>query len=284
MSEIPQLSLNFVTKHPREAARILEQLAVEDTAAFLERIPPELGSRLLNMMAPQYTGQCFLNLNPELSATLMGGMKSTSTLSMLRNIPTVTFDSFMKLLSEDKKTLLKKRLTFPTNTIGAWMDSDSPAVPETSLVGDIRRSFRSSKNFPEYGPCVVKADGTIAGLLTLASLAAAKDGGKVSKIMTMDFKSILDRDSLQSAASLTDWNRFDALPVTSRSGKFVGMLTHKNLHNGLSFSTGEDSSKAADSVLEDCVTAYTSTLSWLVQTALSSPSDPITNKRVADDR
>ncbi len=263
---------------------MLEQLAVEDSVAFIEKIPPELGSRLLNMMAPQYTGQCFVILNSELSATLMEGMKATSTLSMLRIIPSATFDSFLKLLSDDKKTLLKKRLTFPSNTVGAWLDSDNPAVPETFLVGDIRRSYRSSKDVPEYAPCVIKADGNIAGLLSLASLATAKDGTKVSKIMVTDFKSILVRDTLQSAASLTDWNRFDALPVTNRAGKYVGMLTHKNLHNGLSFSTGGDSSNPADSVLEDCVNAYTSTLSWLVQAALSSNINPIINKGVADDR
>jgi CBS-domain-containing membrane protein len=74
-------------------------------------------------------------------------------------------------------------------------------------------------------------------------------------------------------ASLTDWHRFDALPVTNRKGKFVGMLTHHNLEKGLSFSTGDQGSDPIDSVLADCVSAYTSTLSWLVQTALPSSID-----------
>jgi len=284
MSEIPQLTLNFVTSHPREAAKALEQLAVEDTVAFIEQIPPETGSRLLGLMAPQYAGQCFLIIDPKASATLMQGMRSTSTLSMLRLAPSATINSLLGLLSTDKKVLLKKRLLIPQNAVGAWMDSDIPPVSEDFLIGDIRRSLRSSKDVLEYAPCVVKADGTIAGLLSLSKLVTAKEGAKVSKIMTTDFKSVLDHDSLQSAASLADWDRFDALPVTNRKGIYIGMLSQKNFKKGLSFSTGDGSSNQTQAILEDCVNAYTSTLSWLVQAVISSPIDPITNKKVTNDR
>lgn len=283
MSEIPQLTLNFVTSHPREAAKALEQLAIEDTVAFIEKIPPEMGSKLLDMMAPQYSGQCFLIIDPKLSATLVQGMKSASTVSMLRIAPSKAINSLLELLSPDKKVLLEKRLSFPQNSVGAWMDSDNPPVAETFLIGDIRRALRGSKSVAEYAPCVIKADGTIAGLLSLSKLAAAKEGSMVSKIMTTDFKPILERDSLQPAASLPDWDRFDALPVTNRKGIFVGMLTQKNLNKGLSFSTGGETNPT-DSVLEDCVNAYTSTLSWLVQAVISSPVDPIINRKAANDR
>ena len=284
MNEIPQLTLNFARNHPREAAKALEQLAVEDTVAFIEKIPQEVGSKLLGMLAPQYSGQCFLIIDPKLSPTLIQGMKSTSTLSMLRLAPNAVIHSLMGLLSTEKKNLLERRLSFPQNSVGAWMDSDNPPVSENILVADIRRSLRSSKEVVDYAPCVVKSDGTIAGLLSLSKLATAKEGSKVSKIMTIDFRSVLDHDSLQSAASLNDWNRFDALPVTNRKGKFVGMLTQKNLNKGLSFSTGDGSSNKTDAILDDCVNAYTSTLSWLVQAVLSSSIDPITNKKVANDR
>ncbi len=273
MSEIPQLTLNFATNHPRDAAKALEQLAVEDTVAFIEQIPPETGSRLLGLLAPQYAGQCFLTIDPKSSADLMQGMRSTSALSMLRLAPRATINSLLGLLSADKKVFLEKRLSFPESSVGAWMNSDIPPVSETLLIGAIRRSLRNSKDVIDYAPCVIKADGTIAGLLSLLKLATAKDGSMVSKIMATDFNSILDRSSLQSAASLADWDRFDALPVINRKGKFIGMLTQKNLTRGLSLSTGDESSNQTDAILEDCVSAYTSTLSWLVQAVLSSSID-----------
>ena len=284
MNNIPEFTLSYIAKHPKEAARILEQLAVEDTVALIESISPDMGSKLLNLLAPQYAGQCFLTLDPKSSGVLIQGMKSTSTLSMLRIIPGATINSFLGLLSEDKQTYLKKRLSFPQNSVGAWMDFDNSPVLETTSVGDIRRSLRHSENAVDYAPCVVKTDGTIAGLLSLLKLATAKEGSKVSKIMTTDFRSIYDRDSLQSVASLDDWNRFDALPVINRRGKFVGMLTQKNLTKGLNYSTGGDSMHHTDSIVEDCVNAYTSTLSWLVRAVVSSPIDPVNIEKAANDR
>ena len=282
MNEIPQLTLNFVTNHPREAAKALEQLAVEDTVAFIEQIPPETGSRLLGLLAPQYAGQCFLIIDPKSSAALIQGMRSTSTLSMLRLAPTATLNSLLGLLSTDKKALLEKRLSFPPNAVGAWMDSDITPVSETLLLSDIRRSLRSSKSVVEYAPCVIKADGTIAGLVSLSKLVTAKEGTRVSKVMAIDFKTVLDRDSLQSAAALANWDRFDALPVTNRKGIYIGMLTQKNLNKGLSFSTGDGSSNQTDAIFEDCVNAYTSTLSWLVQAALSSSIDHQSHNKQED--
>ncbi|MDH3257471.1 MAG: CBS domain-containing protein [Nitrospinota bacterium] len=284
MNEIPQLTLNFVTNHPRKAAKILEQLAVEDTVAFIEKIPPATGSKLLDFLPPQYSGQCFLILNPKSSAALIQGMKSTSTLSMLRIIPSKAINSLLRLLSPDKKVLLKKRLSFPQNSVGAWMDSDNPPVSETTLVGDIRRTLRNSKDVIDHAPCVVKADGTVAGLLSLLQLATAKEGNMVSKIMATDFNSILDRDSLQSAVALPDWIRFDALPVINQKGKYLGMLTQKNLDKGISLSTGGGASDPTDSILAECVNAYTSTLSWLVQAAIAPPVDPNTIEKTSNVR
>ncbi|NIR57623.1 MAG: magnesium transporter, partial [Nitrospinaceae bacterium] len=278
---IPPLTLHLVTQHPQEAAGVLQQLAVEDTAAFLESLPREMGSRLLDRLTPQYASQCILALSPEASGPIVQGMKSASAASIFRIIPRSAMNSLLGLLTPEKKSLLERRLALPYHSVGAWTDSDNPPIPETTLVGDLRRLLRKSKKVVEYSPCVIKEDGSIAGVLHLSKLAVAKEGTPVSKIMDTVFKSVSDRDSLQSVASLPDWNRFDALPVMNRRDKFVGMLTHKNLLKGLSVETGKVSDATADSILTECISAYTSTLSWLVQSVLPSSDDPpnISGKR-----
>lgn len=270
MSEIPSLTLNFAGKHPLEAARVLQNLAVEDTVAFIEKIPPEMGSKLLERLTPHYAGKCLLTLDRQFSATLMHGMKITSAISMLRIIPTVSINSFLEFLSPEKSALLKTGLSFPENSVGAWMDLEKASVNENALVGDIRRSFRISRNMMEYAPCVVRSNGTIAGLISLSRMATAKDSSKVSKIITVDFVSIPVHDSLQSVISLDAWNHFDALPVINPNERFAGMLTLKNLKRGLSLSTGSESSHPADSILADSINAYISALTWLATSAFSS--------------
>lgn len=265
MSEVTPFTLSFLKLHTQNAANVLGRLPVEDTVAFLEEIPIDLAAKTLEVMVPQYVAQCFLILPNETCSRLMQGMKATSGISLLRFLPESTTKTILKNLLPDKKVLLNRRLAYPQDLVGAWMDSDTPAVSETTLVGDIRKSFRLSKKAVEYAPCVVRSDGTVVGLLSLARLITAKESIPVAKILERDFKAISERVTIQSVSSLPHWNSFEALPIVNKNNKFVGMLTLKSLNKALVMVNGNQDSEKMDSVLMDGISAYISTLSWLVQ-------------------
>lgn len=273
MSEITPFTLSFLKLHPQNAASVLEHLPVEDTVAFLEEIPLDLAAKTLEVLAPQYAAQCFLIISNETCSRLMQEMKATSGISLLRFLPTSATQTILKNLLPEKKVLLKKRLAYPQDLVGAWMDSDTPAVSETTLVGEIRKTLRLSKKAIEYAPCVVNPDGTVIGLLSLARLITAKESIPVASILERDFKTISDRSTLQSVSSLPYWNNYEALPIVDKSNKFIGMLTLKGLNKALSVVKGGLASDQVDSVLMNGVDAYVSTLSWLVKSAIASPID-----------
>ncbi len=281
MSETTPFTLSYLKLHPQSAANVLERLPVEDTVAFLEEIPLNLAAKILESLAPQYAAQCFLVCTNETCSRLMQEMKATSGISLLRFLPDSATNAILTNLLPDKKVLLKKRLTYPEDLVGAWMDSDTPAVSEATLVGEIRKSFRLSKKEIQYAPCVVNSDGTVLGLLSLAKLITAKESIPVTKILERDFKVISDRVTLQSIFSLPHWSYFEALPVVNSKNKFVGMLTLKSLNKALALVKGDRSSEQMDSVLMDGVNAYVSTLSWLVQSVAASPDASSKNLREA---
>ena len=279
MSEVTPFTLSFLKLHPQKAASVLERLPVEDTVAFLEEISLDLAAKTLEVLAPQYAAQCFLIIPNETCSELMQEMKATSGISLLRFLPGSATNAILTNLLPKKKNLIKKRLAYPNDLVGAWMDSEIPAVPETTLVGEIRKSFRLAKKVIEYAPCVVNSDGTVLGLLSLARLITAKESIPVAKILERDFRVISDRVALQSISSLSHWNNFEALPVVNKKNKFVGMLTLKNLNKALALIKGDRSSEQMDSVLMDGVNAYVSTLSWLVQSVAASPE--VTSKELS---
>lgn len=273
MSEVTPFTLSFLKLHPQNAASVLEHLPVEDTVAFLEEIPLDLAAKTLELIAPQYAAQCFLIISNETCSRLMQEMKATSGLSLLRFLPASATQTILKNLLPEKKILLKKRLAYPQDLVGAWMDSDTPAVSETTLVGEIRKTLRLSKKAIDFAPCVVNPDGTVIGLLSLARLITAKESIPVSSILERDFKAISDRSTLQSVSSLPYWNNYEALPIVDKSNKFIGMLTLKSLNKALTVVKGGLASDQVESVLMDGVNAYVSTLSWLVKSAVASPID-----------
>jgi len=279
MSDITPFTLSFLKLHPQKAASVLERLPVEDTIAFLEEIPIDLAAKTLEVLAPQYAAQCFLVIPSETCSKLMQEMKATSGISLLRFLPGSAKQTILKNLLPEKKVLLKKRLAYPQDLVGAWMDSDIPAVPKTTLVGDIRKSFRLAKKVIEYAPCVVNPDGTVIGLLSLARLITAKESVPVTNILERDFKAISDRATLQSISFLPHWNNYEALPVVDRNSKFIGMLTLKSLNKALTVVKGHPASDQVDSVFMDGVNAYVSTLSWLVKSVAASSIDSSAEKR-----
>ena len=271
--KFPPFTLSFLKLHPQNAASVLEHLPVEDTVAFLEEIPLDLAAKTLELLAPQYAAQCFLVISNETCSRLMQEMKATSGISLLRFLPTSATQTILKNLLPEKKVLLKKRLAYPRDLVGSWMDSDTPAVAETTLVGEIRKTLRLSKKAIEYAPCVVNPDGTVIGLLSLARLITAKESIPVASILERDFKAISDRSTLQSVSSLPYWNNYEALPVVDRKNRFIGMLTLKSLNKALAIIKGSLASDQMDSVLMNGVDAYVSTLSWLVKSAVALPID-----------
>jgi len=273
MSEVTPFTLSFLKLHPQNAANVLERLPAVDTIEFLQKLPVELAARTLEVLAPQYAAQCFLVIPPEKCSELMQKMKPTTGISLLRFMPHSATQTVLKHLLPDKVALIKKQLAYPQDLVGAWMDSDTPAVSETTLTGEIRKSLRLSKTAIEYAPCVVSPDGTVTGLLSLARLITAKDSIPVSKVMDRDFKKISDRATVRSISSLPHWDYFEALPVVDRRNKFIGMLPLKSLKKALAVTKGDFASDQIDSALMDGVNAYTSTLAWLVQSMTGASAD-----------
>ena len=285
MSEVHPFTLSFLKLHPKNAANALERLPVQDIVEFLLQVPIELSAKTLETLAPQLAAQCFLIIPPETRSQLMQKMKPTSGISLLRFIPRSATQTILKHLLPDKKALLKKRLSYPPDLVGAWMDSDNPAVSETTLVGEIRKSLRLSRKAIEYAPCVVNPDGTVIGLLSLARLITSKDSIPVSKILERDFKVISDRATVRSVSSLSQWDYFEAFPIVNQKNKFIGMLPYKNLKKALAMVQGDSTSDQTDSVLMDGVDAYVSTLAWLVQSMAGSPLDSFNySKESRNDR
>lgn len=278
MSEVHPFTLSFLKLHPEDAARALQSLPEKEVVEFLQTIPVDLAAKTLELVVPHFAAQCLLLMPPEDASRLMQQMKITQGISFLRFMPKKVTKKILKQMLPEKKVQIRKRLSYPKELVGAWMDFENPAITENMLVGEFKKSLRKSKKEIDYPPCVVRQSGVVAGVLNLTRLITARDSSPVSNIMERGLYEISDRSTVQSVARLPYWDRHDALPVVDGENKFLGMLTRKNLDKALSAVTNSRSAEAMDSVLMGGVEAYISTLSWLVQ-SMAAPSADIPSTR-----
>ncbi len=283
MSEANAFALSFLKLHPEEAARSLQRLPEKEVVEFLQTIPVDLAAKTLELVIPHFAAQCLLLMPPEVASRLMQQMKITQGISFLRFMPKKMTTKILKQMVPEKKALIRKRMSYPKELVGAWMDSENPAITEATLVGEFKKYLRNSKKEIEYPPCVIRQGGAVAGVLNLTRLITAKDSIPISSILERGLYEVSDRSTVQSVARLPYWDRYDALPVVDGEKKFLGMLTRKNLDKGLSVARGGRSAEEMDSVLMGGVEAYVSTLSWLVQ-SMATPSADISSARKQDSR
>ncbi len=272
MDESLEFTLEYLKAHPGEAAKALQGLSAEETAVFLEEVPVENGARVLEQMSPVYAAQCLLIAKSETTLELLQKVRIVTGVSLLRLFPYSYVKPMLKNLQGDRKTLFKKRLSYPQDSVGAWMDSDCPTLTEGGTVGDARNLLRKSAKPVNHSICVLKVDGTVAGFLRLSRLVVESNKSQLAKIITVDLKPVSDQASLHAIASYLNWENFDALAVTNRKGSYLGVLTRNNLNKGIEFLQENYEPVNTDSIVLDVVKTYASTLSGLVQTIAGKSS------------
>ena len=270
MNESLEFTSVFLRKYPGQAAKVLESLPVEETAKFLDEIPVETGALVAERLSPQYAAQCLMISKSETTLGLLQNIKTVTGVSFLRLFPYSSVKPWLKNLPQDKNSEYKKRLSYPQDSVGAWMDSNYPTLPEGITVGQARSLLRNSGKSINHSLCVLREDGTVAGLLLLSKLLVAVNKTDLSKIITLDRKPVLDQASLLTLASKLKQEDFDTFAVTNRKGNYLGVLTRIHLENGLKFAEENHAPEQTDSIVLDVVKTYASTLSGLVQSILSS--------------
>ncbi|QPJ64144.1 MAG: magnesium transporter [Candidatus Nitrohelix vancouverensis] len=234
MSEVTELTLDFLKNHPHDASLVLESMPPDTCAVFFQTIPPALAAGLIEPMPFDRAARLFAAMRASTAAAIIVKMNADDAAAALRLIAGSTRDRLLAELPANRKNTFRKQTQYPADTVGAWMDAFPIEIGETLSVGDTRRWLRQQERDLENGLFVIGAQGGVTGMIGLSQLALARNNLPVGKLMTTEFNCIQDRADLQSVRDLDDWERFDALPVVNHNQQFVGALTWRNLDKALS--------------------------------------------------
>ena len=234
MNEVPELTLEFLRKHPQDAARVLQSLSTEVCCDFIQTISPALAAELIQNMSFDRAALQFASLPALAAAAIIEKMKTADAVVILRLISGPKLEALLGELPEGKRKIFRNQTRFPAHTVGAWMDASPIEIGETLTVEDARRSLRRQNRVFEYDLFVVDFQGTVTGMVPLSRLALAKSSDTISKLMTKEFKRIQDRDNLESVRNLEEWDRHIALPVINHRQQLVGVLLRRSLDKALS--------------------------------------------------
>lgn len=233
MARTRELSLAFAETHPGDVARVLERLTVVDATDFLALLPARLGAPVLRHMLPTTAARCLERLDNEIAAGMIRDLDAQTGTAILRYVSLPRRDQLVTQLPTASALAFRLLLTYPEDTVGAWINPFSLAVTPDTPAGDVLERLRQSSESSETYIYVINANQRLLGMVELVDLLRARRGITMEQLMRSTRHHLSARASLAAAFESDGWQESHALPVVERPERFIGALEYPVLCRAL---------------------------------------------------
>ncbi len=227
------LTLAFLRRQPRAAARAIEEIDSADGAAFLSTVPARICGPVVAAMAPWTAARCLERLEPETASAVIRAMPYQDGTTVLRLIAKDRIGAILEQLPKRLARDFTTSLTYPKASVGAWMDHGVPAFTAERKVAEALKSLRRGHAGSLSHAFVIDAGRHFIGVVSLGSLLRAAAETPLGEIMDGSVRPLSNRATLASVANLPRWDDYSVLPVIGRRKQLLGGLTRSALRNGL---------------------------------------------------
>lgn len=232
MPEHPKLTLAFLTHAPQSAAQVLEEIEAGHAAAFLEEVPARVAAPVVGCMSSWPAARCIELLGTPRAAAVLYNLPFHDSAGLLRLIGPERRATILDELPARLSRRLHNALTYPASSVGAWIDPEIPAFPDSASVAD---SFRYLSNAPVASHLFLhdEDNGRFTGAIPVTALMRSNGASPLSELPVRRIRPLSSRATLSSVAFLEEWDEFLMLPVVGRRDTVVGGLSRAGLRKGL---------------------------------------------------
>ena len=178
MSGREELVAAYLRLHPESAARLLESMAVEQANAVLNAVDVATAAPVVGYMLPTCAAQCIERQPPADGALLLERLGSRESVAVLRHLPIELREAVLSSLGPQWLMAFKLLLSYPTNTVGAWVEPRVLTLPDECTAGEARERIARSEHTAQARIYVLdrsrRLRGAVRGLALLQVRTARK--------------------------------------------------------------------------------------------------------------
>lgn len=224
----------------REATVLLRSLAPAEIAHLLESLPPTEREIIWNLVDEEHDGQILLLVTDEVRASLIRHMDpeeltaATANLDLddladlVQQMPSAITAEVMNALDDQRRKRLEAVLSYPEDTAGGLMNTDTVTVrPEVTLDVVLRYLRRLGDSVPSDTDklFVVNRDDHYLGILRLSQLVTREPGETVAEAMSLNMTPIgADLPTTEVSRRFEAHDMLSA-PVVDSDGRLLGRIT-----------------------------------------------------------
>ncbi|MBK1716081.1 magnesium transporter [Thiocystis violacea] len=224
----------------RPAARMLNALQPAEIAHLLESLPHKKRELAWNLVDAEYDGEVLTYLHDDVREQLIGQMDTGELVAaigtldtddladLIQDLPVAITREVVKSLDQQRRDRLEKALSYPEDSAGGLMNTDTVTVrPEMTLDVVIRYLRRLKDGLPDITDnlIVVNRKGHYLGVLYLTDLLTHDPDDSVAEAMTLDVQAIPATWSAREVATRFEQHDLVTVPVVDEEGSLLGRIT-----------------------------------------------------------
>ena len=228
MSAHEQLAAAFLDLHPERAARLLESLTPEQAHAVLSAAEGPVAAQVLGRMLPTYAAHALERQAPSDAAALLERLGSREAAAVLRHLDGTLREQILSSMGAQWVIAFKLLLSYPSNTVGAWVEPRVLTLPDDCTAGDARERVSRSEETAQARIYVLDRSRRIRGAIRGVALLQTPNRKKISALLE-PADALWAREPLATAQEHSVWERYTEAPVVNREEEFIGAISYADL-------------------------------------------------------
>jgi len=269
MSNTKNLTYSLIKNHPEDAARVLEKVTPDSAATLLQAAPQNISLPVLCNMLPITGAQCLEKLN------------DTEIIVLLREIDTQTGASFLRYFNSGRREKLltqlppelikayKQLLSYPKETIGAWMNPCPLTLRAEMTCKDALEQIRRSNEKSITYIFIIGNNQRLVGYVEIVDILRADTATPLSKLVRPAVHHLQAQAKLAIQQEHIGWQKVTVLPVLNHRDKLVGAISYTVLQRALLEETGMPVLNPTEEIFVGATSTYWLGVSTLIQSLVN---------------
>ena len=213
--------------HPAEIAHLLESLPHDQRDAVWELVVPEQGGDVLLEVNDEVRERLIRDMDSSELLAATEGLETDDLVDILSDLPDAITEQVLESMDEQHRVRLEAVMSFPEDTAGGLMNTDTITVRADITLDVVQRYLRRIGEIPEMTDrlIVTDRDDIYLGQLTLTDLLIKSPDTHVSDIMISELEGIDANMPERGVAQLFEKRNLVSAPVINEEGKLLGRIT-----------------------------------------------------------
>lgn len=212
---------------PYDLSNLLTNLDTAEQFLLLAALPPERSAETLEHFEPIEQYRFLDHLEHEITAAILNQMSSDAVVELFTALHPLQRERLISLLRVPFREQICDQMSYPENSAGSLSTVGYIAARRWWTADQTLSHLRKIGSTAEFYSYIYVLDhlGELVGVLSLRQLILADPSTRLEEIMLQKLITVPAELDQEQAAQLVAQYDLTALPVISREGKMVGVLT-----------------------------------------------------------